>query len=351
LTVNYCGIDIGGLSSYVYVSDAGGRKKWNGEVKTSRGMFAAVLKRYVRGGLKVAIEAGNQTAWIHAVLVDLGAEVIVVNPQQVKLIAMSHKKTDKVDARILCELLRMDGLPEPVHMPSAEMRGLRGLLAARRQLIQARTKLQNVVRGMLRQEGVQLARSVLSTFKGWKQLLERGFDHDHLAVIVATYYESFVTVTHSIRALDKELAAREAADPRAARLRTMPKVGPVAALTLVSAVDDVTRFRSSRKLVGYSGLAPSVRQSSERTVYGPISRQGRRELRGVWVQVAHLVAIDQSTATRPLRAWFQRVARRRGRKTAIVALARRLLVIAYQLLKHETDYDVSRLKKPRRAVA
>jgi hypothetical protein len=63
------------------------------------------------------------------------------------------------------------------------------------------------------------------------------------------------------------------------------------------------------------------------------------------------VAIDTSAATRPLRAWFNPVARRRGRKTAIVALARRLLVIAYQLLKHETDYDVSRLKKKRRAVA
>lgn len=349
--MNYCGIDIGGLSSYVYVSDAAGRKKWNGAVKTSRAMFEGVLKRYMRSGLKVAIEAGNQTAWIHAVLVDLGAEVIVVNPHKVKLIAMSRKKTDKVDARILCELLRMDGLPEPVHMPSTEMRGLRGLLVARRQLIQMRTKLQNVVRGMLRQEGVQLARNVLSTFKGWKQLLARGFDHDHLAVIMATYYESFVTVTHSIRALDKELAAREAADQRAARLRTMPKVGPVAALTFLSAVDDVRRFSSSRKLVGYSGLAPSVRQSGERTVYGPISRQGRRELRAVWVQVAHLVAIDHSTATTPLRAWYQRVVRRRGRKTAVVALARRLLVIAYQLLKHEADYDVSRLKKKRRAVA
>jgi transposase len=349
LAVNYCGIDIGGLSSYVYVSDAAGRKKWSGAVETSRAMLAAVLKRYVRGGLKAAIEAGNQTAWIHAVLIDLGAEVIVVNPHQMKLIAMSRKKTDKVDARILCELLRMDGLPEPVHMPSAPMRGLRGLLAARRQLIQIRTKLQNVVRGMLRQEGVQLARNVLSTFKGWKQLLGRGFEHDHLAVIAATYYESFVTVTHSIRALDKELAAREAADQRAARLRTMPKVGPVAALTLLSAVDDVARFSSSRKLVGYSGLAPSVRQSSERTVYGPISRQGRRELRAVWVQVAHLVAIDRSSATAPLRAWFQRVARRRGQKTAMVGLARRLLVIAYQILKHETHYDVSRLKKRRRA--
>lgn len=349
--MNYCGIDIGGLSSYVYVSDDSGRKKWCGPVKTSRGMLEGVLKRYVRSGLSVAIEAGNQTAWVYAVLVEMGAEVVVVNPHQVKLIAMSRKKTDKVDARILCELLRVDGLPEPVHMPSAPMRALRGLLAARRQLVQARTKLQNVVRGMLRQEGTQLARGVLSTFKGWKQLLARGFDHDHLAVIVAAYYESFVTLTRSIRSLDKELAEREGTDERAARLRTMPKVGRLAALTLLSAVDDVQRFPSSRKLVGYTGLAPSVRQSGERTAYGPISRQGRRELRAVWVQVAHLVAIDRSATTAPLRAWFNRVTRRRGRKTAVVALARRLLVIAYQLLKHDTEYDVGRLKRKRRAVA
>jgi transposase len=349
--MNYCGIDIGGLSSYVYVSDAAGRKKWCGPVKTSRGMLEGTLKRYVRSGLKVAIEAGNQTAWVYAVLAEMGAEVIVVNPHQVKLIAMSRKKTDKVDARILCELLRVDCLPEPVHMPSQPMRQLRGLLAARRQLVQARTKLQNVVRGMLRQEGTQLVRGGLSTFKGWKQLLTRGFDHDHLAVIVAGYYESFVTLTRSIRSLDKELAVFEGQDERAARLKTMPKVGRLAALTLLSAVDDVSRFASSRKLVGYSGLAPTVRQSGERTAYGPISRQGRRELRAVWVQVAHLVAIDTSTATGPLRSWFHRVARRRGKKTAVVALARRLLVIAYQLLKHGTEYDVSRLRKKRRAVA
>jgi len=349
--MNYCGIDIGGLSSYVYVSDAFGKRKWCGAIQTTRGMLEGTLKRYLRSGLKVAIEAGNQTAWVYAVLVAMGAEVTVVNPHKVKLIAMSRKKTDKVDARILCELLRVDGLPEPVHMPSAPMRELRGLLAARRQLVQTRTKLQNVVRGMLRQEGTQLARGVLSTFKGWKQLLERGFDHDHLGVIMATYYESFVALTRSIRSLDKELAAWEKADQRVARLETMPKVGRLAALTLVSAVDDVERFGSSRKLVGYSGLAPTVRQSGERTAYGPISRQGRRELRAVWVQVAHLVAIDQSKATAPLRSWFHRVARRRGRKTAVVALARRLLVIAYQLLKHDTEYDVSRLKRKRRAVA
>jgi transposase len=114
-------------------------------------------------------------------------------------------------------------------------------------------------------------------------------------------------------------------------------------------VDDVKRFSSSRKLVGYSGLAPTVRQSGERTEYGAISREGRSELRAVWVQIAHLVARDKTKATQPLRTWFNRVARKRGKKTALVALARRLLVIAYQLLRTEQDFDVGRLKKKRAA--
>ncbi len=129
----------------------------------------------------------------------------------------------------------------------------------------------------------------------------------------------------------------------------MPKVGRIASLTFLAAVDDVHRFPTSRKLVGYSGLAPTVRQSGERTEYGSISREGRRELRAVWVQIAHLVATDKKKATQPLRTWFNRVAKKRGKKTALVALARRLLVITYQLLKSESDFDAGRLKKKRRA--
>jgi hypothetical protein len=81
------------------------------------------------------------------------------------------------------------------------------------------------------------------------------------------------------------------------RLQTMPKAGRIASLTFVAAADDVQRFPSSRKLVGYSGLAPTVRQSGERMDYGPISREGRRELRAVWVQIAHLVAVDRHRDT------------------------------------------------------
>src|SRR5262249_52943445 len=126
LAMNYCGLDIAGVSSYVFVTDAQGRKLAAGFVATSRVALEARLRPFLRGGLAVAIEAGNQTAWIHEVLVALGAQVTVVNPNKVKAIAESRRKTDKIDAKILCELLRVRGLPEPVHMPGRETRALRG---------------------------------------------------------------------------------------------------------------------------------------------------------------------------------------------------------------------------------
>jgi len=343
--VDYCGIDLAGVSSYVYVTDDRGKKLTAGEVATDKAALERRLKRFVPGGLSIAIEAGNQTAWVYEALVEMGATVTVVNPTKVKLIAESRRKTDKIDAKILCELLRIDALPTPVHMPGRETRALRGLLVARRQLVSARTKLCNVVRGMLRQEGVRLPARALSSFAGWRRLLGNGFEQPHLCMIVAAYADSFVALTDSIHDIERELTQCERRDSRAARLRTMPKVGRIASLTFLAAVDDVHRFSSSRKVVGYSGLAPTVRSSGERTEYGSISREGRRELRAVWVQIAHLVAIDTSRATRPLRTWFNKVAKRRGKKTATVALARRLLVIAYHLLKEETVYDAARLKR------
>jgi transposase len=341
----YCGLDVAMKSSYLYITDSRGRKQASGEVATEKAALRERLKPYLHSGLTVALEAGNQSAWIHDFLVELGGEVTVVNPAKVKLIAESRQKTDKIDAKILCELLRLDGLPHPVHIPPPQTRALRGLLVARRQLVTARVKLANVVRGLLRQEGTRLESGALMTFVGWRRLLAGDYTLGHLKPVLAAYFESFQAVSHSIRALDKQLAALERQDARTARLKTIPKVGRIAALTFLAAVDQVERFSTSRKLVGYSGLAPTVRSSGERTHYGAISRQGRAELRGVWVQIAHLVATDTSKATAPLRKWFSRVAYHRGKKTAIVALARKLLTIAYRLLRDETVYDAARLRK------
>ena len=127
--MGYCGLDVALLSSYLYVSDAEGKQLMSGPVATERGALSEKLRRFVKEPLKVAIEAGNQTAWLYEALSEMGAEVTVVNPAKVKLIAESRRKTDKVDAKVLCELLRLDGLPRAVHMPCQRTRELRGAVS------------------------------------------------------------------------------------------------------------------------------------------------------------------------------------------------------------------------------
>jgi transposase len=340
----YCGLDVATVSSSFCIKDDAGEVRARGRTETTREALKRTFSRFVKGGLKIAFEAGNQSAWLYDFLVELGAEVVVVNAKKVRLIAESTQKTDDADARTLCDLLRLGGIPT-VHMPCQESREVRGLLVARRQLLRARAKLCNTVGGFLRQEGIRLKARELSTFQGWARLRDGQYKGAHLLLVIEAYAEAFERLTRSIQRMDKELKKRAAADPRVELLRTMPLVGLIGTLTLLSAVDVVDRFPTSRKLVSYTGLAPSVRQSGERCVYGPITREGRGELRSIWVQIAHLVVMDRGKDTGRLRAWYGKVAAHRGKKTAIVALARKLLCIAYQILKAGRGFDPKRVSR------
>jgi transposase len=123
--VNGGGIDLAGVSSFAEVSDEKGRKVWSGPVETEKNAFGRLVKQFGSGGLWIAIEAGNQTAWLVEILTKWGAQVTVVNPAKVKPIAESRRKTDKIDAKMLCELLRLDSLACPVYLPGPEARALR----------------------------------------------------------------------------------------------------------------------------------------------------------------------------------------------------------------------------------
>jgi transposase len=343
--MHYCGLDVSRKSTHVCIEDAQGRRVKRTVVATTPTELARAVERYAERGLRVAIEAGNQTAWIVDLLRELGAKVHVVHPLKVKLIAESKKKTDRIDAQLLAHLLRVGGLPEPVHVPSHRSRELRGLLVARRQLVQMRTKLLNVVRGLARQQRIELRPRALLTRAGWGDLAAAGLS-PALREVVTAYEATVQAASTALAALDRQLTQRARRDPRVARLETMPGVGPVSAQTLVAAVDTIERFASAKKLVAYAGLAPSVRASGERVEYGRITKQGRSEIRAVWVQAAHAVLAVKDATARPLQRWAERVSRRRGKKTALVALARKLLTIAFHLLRDGTTYDPRRLRCP-----
>jgi len=230
-------------------------------VATTPSGIKQALERYAAKGLRVAVEAGGHTAWIHDVLVELGAKVHVVHPVKVKWIAESKKKTDRVDAELLAHLLRIGGLPQPVHMPGRRSRELRALLGARRQLVRTRTKLINVVRGLLRQQRVTVRTRGLTAAPAWRELSTAALS-PALREIVTAYGATVAATTTALEALDGELATRARGDGRVTQLQSIPGVGQVSAQTLIATVDRIERF------AGQSGVAPSCRTSQDRPLEG-----------------------------------------------------------------------------------
>ena len=149
--------------------------------------------------------------------------------------------------------------------------------------------------------------------------------------------ESIESIQKSEVELTEQIVQIENADIK--RLQTIPGIGELSSRVIVGAVDKVKRFGSKKQIAKYGALTPRIYQSGGVTHMGRISRDGRHEIRRVLLQCAHTVARMKSYEAKPLRQFFERIRKRRGKKIAIVALARKLLVVAYGVLKTKSVYN------------
>lgn len=257
-----------------------------------------------------------------------------------KWISQSSGKTDKVDARKLAELARGDLLPRKVHVVEGHIRELRELVGARRTLQSKRVALLNTVRAYLKQEGHRLPEKFFQRRDWHSTLLKLGVS----AVtrqIIETFKTSIDALQHSEAALTRQLVAIK--DERLPRLESIPSIGAISARVVLSALDDARRFDNKKCAAKYGALTPSSYQSGEMVHLGRINRDGCHEVRLVLLQCAHTLARMKSAGARPLRAFYERVARRRGKKITIVALARKLLRTAHGVPKAGEVYDPAKL--------
>ena len=338
----YIGLDVASKSSFVYVIDGRGKKIECKEIPTDKDGYRQYFGDWAKKAVYVAVEAGGHTRWIHDTITQLGINVYVVNPHKVKLIAESKKKTDKIDAKILAELLRMDGLPKRVHVATGESRELRDLLRSRQQLIKSTTNVMNHVRGLLRQEGIRLKPKALCTGEIFSRLKESGGIPAHFVPILACYESAIAELYKQRRALDVVIAGYQHEDIEL--LKTIPGFGEVSSKTVYAAVSTIKRFQRAKQLTSYCGLVPTVRSSGDRADYGHITREGRSEVRQMAVQSAHALLRCKTIESFPLRKWHERVAKRRGFKTAVVGLARKLMEIAFYVLRDRRAYDARLLQ-------
>jgi transposase len=305
------------------------------------GVTPEALRRWaeaLRADDEVALEATGNSDAIANLLMPLVGRVVVSNPTKTRAIAEAKVKTDKVDARILAQLLAADFLP-PVWLPDDRTRSLRRQVTRRAHLVRQRTRVKNQVHAILaRNLAPTPPVSDLFGTTGRHWLSRQVLPADERSSVAALLRQLDFHGAE-LAVVDKELAVEALADPMVARLMTIPGVDAIAAISIVAAVGDFSRFHDADKLVAYVGLNPKVRQSGNSApVHGRISKAGRAQVRGVLVEAAW----SASRAPGPLRAFFQRIKARRGFQTAVVATARKMTVLAWHLVTKDQDYAFAR---------
>jgi transposase len=297
------------------------------------------LPDWVQHGLEpsdhVVLEATSNAWTIHDLLKPLVGKVVVTHAAEVKQIAHTMVKTDKRDALVLARLLAANLLPE-VWVPPQPVRELRALVSHRRQLVEQQRAAKNRLRSLLARHQVSPPPGGIdkeTTRAWWAQLSlplsERLLAEQNLRLLTE--------VEAMLDEVDRELARLSVQPlwrPAMAFLIQLPGIGMRTGMILLSAIGDIQRFPSAKHLVGYSGLGARVYSSGQTYRTGGITKQGRRELRTTLVEVAWV-------AVRTHEYWaqqFHALAQRIGKAKAIVALARKLLVVIWHVLsKHEVD--------------
>lgn len=287
---------------------------------------------------EVALEATTNSDAIATMLRPLVRRVVVSNPRKTRAIAEAKVKTDKVDARILAQLLAADFLPE-TWVADDRSRMLRRLVMRRTHLVKQRTRVKNQVHAILTRNLVPTCpHADLFSGVGRRWLAGRDLPADEQRSVDALIRQLDFH-GDELREVERDIAVEAIDDPIIGRLMTVPGIDVTVAVAVVAAVGDFSRFSSPDRLVAYLGLNPRVRQSgSGPAVHGRITKAGPAQARGMLVEAAFAAARTPG----PLRAFYRRVNQRRGFQVATVATARKLTVLCWHLVTNGEDYAFAR---------
>ena len=333
----YGAIDLHMRYSQVRMIDAEGQLLRETRVATTPERLTAAFAPH--GPMRILLETGTESEWVAQVLEAAGHAVIVADPNFGPMYGDMRRrvKTDSRDVAALAEANRR-GWYRPAHRTSAMQRERRQLLRARRQLVQMRTGTISVIRALLRQSGYRAGTGGSEAFG---DRVARLTVPAPLAATIAPLLRTLATLRIEIRALDAQVEQVAATDPIVRGLQTVPGVGPVVAVTFRAFVDDITRFGSAAQVSAALGLVPREDSSAERRHRGHLTKTGPSELRSLLVQAAWVCW--RSCRQGPLRAWTDQLAARRGKRIAVVALARRLSRILYAIWRDGTVFERSRV--------
>ncbi|WP_143534558.1 IS110 family transposase, partial [Roseovarius albus] len=304
--------------------------------------IAACLAGFPHPIERVGLEAGTMSQHLFFGLTEAGFDVICMEARQVNAaLSAMRNKTDRNDARGIAQVLRT-GWFSPVHMKSREAHGVRALLSTRRALLKKTMDLANECRGLLKVFGIRLPKTV--KHGSFDDVVRPLIEMDEVLVhaLVPLLDARAVLYQHFLE-LDRRVKLAASHDDVCMRVMTVPGVGPIAALTFKAAVDDPARFRKSRTVAAHFGLTPRRYQSGEHDNPGRISKAGDRDVRATLYAAANALLM-RTMAGSQIKTWGMRLIRTKGRRRAVVAVARKLAVLLHRMWTDGTEFRPAKVE-------
>ena len=331
----FAGLDVSMEETHVSVVDRDGKIILEARTPTAPKTIAAALAKGPAVE-RVLFETGRMAPMLFHGLTALGLPVVCVESRQAyqALRSLAAHKTDRNDARGLAHLART-GFFKPVHVKSLPSHAVRALLIARKKLVGQRVTLENQIRGLAVAFGVRLPRGLSSGFA--EKAMAAGCGIPGLDGAMRGLLAARDAILKAIVAINTDMKSLERSSSACRRLMTIPGVGRLTALAFAAAIDDPNRFRRSRDVGAYLGLVPRRYQSGEIDYTGSISKCGDARLRTLLYEAAN-VMLTRYRGSLALKTWALDIARRSTMRKARVALARKLAVIMFAMLKHGAEF-------------
>jgi transposase len=333
---HYVGIDVSLEASHVCVIDGSGKIVREAKVASEPAALIAWFGSLGLGLTRIGLEAGPLSQWLYAAMRDAGLAVELLETRHVRnAFKIMPVKTDRKDAHGIAELMRL-GWFRPVHCKSMEAQETRAMLTARKLVQKALHEVEMSLRGVLRGFGLKVGKVTPTQFEARIKELVAG--HPSLEVIATSMLAVRATLRREFNGFEKRLRAIARSNTRARLLMSVPSVGTIVALTYAFAIDDPSRFKSSKTVGAHFGMTPTRYQSGETDRIGRISKIGDASVRAALYESAHIMLTKPVKGCTALKSWAMRIAKRAGMKKAKVALARKLAVIMHRMLADGTTF-------------
>jgi len=337
----YAGLDLSRQRLDVHLLDEDGRTVEVTAVRPDADALRTLVARMDRHGQPVsaAIESMNGARFVHDTLELAGWDVEIADALKVKGLAPLAAKTDRIDAWVLAELGRRELVPA-IWLPDPANRAERERARFRLHLVRHRTALKNRIHATLIAFGHPVPVSDLFGVKG-RELLARLAIPEPWATTLATSLRFVDELDAEIAACERDLRALGAGHPYVPLLMTVPGIAWVLGYTIAAEIGDIGRFASPKKLTGYTGLCPFVRQSGGRDDRGPLAKNGPKYLRWALIEAATHAARNPVYQER-YEHTRKRLGKQRGSKVARVELARELSTAIWHMLTKNEPFAPGR---------